>query len=90
MSSRLKGKAIIVIGSGSGIGAATARRLAEEDARVCVADITIAGAETVAAGDVADGGDAFSLYIDLADEGSVQAAVGAAIERLGGLDGVHI
>ncbi|MBK6287052.1 MAG: SDR family oxidoreductase [Gammaproteobacteria bacterium] len=90
MSSRLKGKAIIVIGSGSGIGAATARRLAEEDARVCVADINIEGAETVAAGVVADGGDAFSLYIDLADEGSVQAAVGAAIERLGGLDGVHI
>jgi NAD(P)-dependent dehydrogenase (short-subunit alcohol dehydrogenase family) len=90
MSSRLKGKAIIVIGSGSGIGAATARRLAAEGARVCAADINLEGAETVAAGIVADGGEAFAVYIDLADEASVQAAVSAAVERFGGLDGAHV
>lgn len=37
MTDRLKDKAIIVIGSGSGIGAATVRRLAAEGARVCAA-----------------------------------------------------
>jgi NAD(P)-dependent dehydrogenase (short-subunit alcohol dehydrogenase family) len=41
MTNRLKDKAIIVIGSGSGIGAATVRRLAAEGARVCAADINL-------------------------------------------------
>ena len=39
MSERLAGKCIIVIGAGTGIGAATVKRLASEGARVCVADI---------------------------------------------------
>ena len=88
--SRLKDKSIIVIGSGSGIGAATVRRLAAEGARVCAADINEAGAKAVADEVVAAGGEAFAVYIDLADEGSVNAAVAAAVERLGGLDGAHI
>jgi len=87
---RLQDKAIIVIGSGSGIGAATVRRLAVEGARVCAADINLAGAEAVAADVVANGGDAFAVYIDLADETSVTAAVAAAANRLGGLDGAHV
>lgn len=90
MTDRLKDKAIIVIGSGSGIGAATVRRLAAEGARVCAADINLAGAEAVAAGVVQAGGEAFAVHIDLADEASVSAAVAAAVERLGGLDGAHI
>jgi NAD(P)-dependent dehydrogenase (short-subunit alcohol dehydrogenase family) len=88
--SRLKDKAIIVVGSGSGIGAATVRRLAAEGARVCAADINEAGARAVAGEVVAAGGEAFSVCIDLADEGSVDAAVAAAVDRLGGLDGAHI
>ena len=88
--SRLKDKAIIVIGSGSGIGAATVRRLAAEGARVCAADINLAGAEAVASEVVQKGGEAFAVYIDLADEGSVNAAVAAAVEGLGRLDGAHI
>jgi len=87
---RLQDKAIIVIGSGSGIGAATVRRLAVEGARVCAADINLAGAEAVAADVVANGGDTFAVYIDLADETSVTAAVAAAANRLGGLDGAHV
>lgn len=61
MSNRLKDKAIIVIGSGSGIGAATVRRLAAEGARICAADINIAGAQSVAADVVAKGGEAFAV-----------------------------
>ena len=90
MTDRLKDKAIIVIGSGSGIGAATVRRLAEEGARVCAADINEAGAKKVAEQVVSCGGEAFPVYIDLADEASVNAAVAAAAERFGGLDGAHI
>ena len=37
MTERLKDKRIIVIGSATGIGAATVRRLVEEGARVCAA-----------------------------------------------------
>lgn len=90
MNDRLRGKAIIVIGSGSGIGAATVRRLAQEGARVCAADINLAGAQAVAADVVARGGEAFAVPIDLADEASVNAAVAEAAARLGGLDGAHV
>ena len=90
MSNRLKDKAIIVIGSGSGIGAATVRRLAAEGARICAADINIAGAKSVVADVVAQGGEAFAVHIDLADEASVNAAIVEAVARLGGLDGAHV
>ncbi|MCP5165343.1 MAG: SDR family oxidoreductase [Pseudomonadales bacterium] len=90
MSERLEGKAIIVIGAGSGIGAATVRRLAGEGARVCVADINAAGAKSVAEEVTAAGGEAFPVYIDLADENCVQEAVAIGVERLGGLNGAHI
>lgn len=87
MKDRLKGKRIIVIGAASGIGAATVIRLAEEGARVCAADINLAGAEATAA---AAGGETFAVHIDISDEASVNAGVAAAAERLGGLDGAHI
>lgn len=90
MQDRLKNKAIIVVGSGSGIGAATVRRLAAEGARVCAADINEAGASAVAKEVVEKGGEAFSVQIDLADEASIQAAIATATKRLGGLDGAHI
>ena len=60
---RLQDKAIIVIGSGSGIGAATVRRLAAEGARVCAADINEAGAKAVADEVVAMGGEAFAVSV---------------------------
>lgn len=86
-SNRLRGKRIIVIGSATGIGAETVHRLTEEGAQVCAADINIEGAERVAS---AAGGDCFAVHIDIADEGSVNAAVAQATERLGGLDGAHV
>jgi len=87
---RLKGKALVVVGSGTGIGAATVRRLVAEGARVCAADINFPAAEAVAAEMVRGGGEAFAVHVDIADEGSVNRAVGAAVERLGRLDGVHV
>lgn len=87
---RLKGKAIIVVGSGSGIGAATVRRLAREGARICAADVNEAGASAVARDVTANGGEVFSTHIDITDESTVHAAVAAAVDRFGGLDGAHI
>ncbi|MCP5395206.1 MAG: SDR family oxidoreductase [Sphingomonadaceae bacterium] len=90
MTARLEGKRIIVIGSATGIGAATVRRLADEGAHVCAADINIAGAQAVAEGVVAEGGRAFAVEADVAEEASVNAAVASAVEQLGGLDGAHV
>ncbi len=46
---RVDGKVALVTGGGSGIGAATARMLAGEGARVMLADVDAAGADRVAA-----------------------------------------
>ena len=90
MKGRLNGKALIVIGSGTGIGAATARRLAAEGARLCLADINLAAATAVAEQIAVQGGEAFVTFIDLADEAAVTKAVETAAQRFGGLDGAHI
>ncbi len=90
MSTRFHNKSIIVIGSGTGIGAATARMLAAEGAHVCLADINIDAANAVANSICTEGGKAFSVAIDIADEASVDAAFRDAHKILGKLDGAHI
>jgi NAD(P)-dependent dehydrogenase (short-subunit alcohol dehydrogenase family) len=87
MKDRLKGRRIIVFGSATGIGAATVKRLAEEGARVCAADINLEGAQATAS---EAGGETFAVHVDISDEASVNAAVDAAVQRFGGLDGAHI
>lgn len=87
---RLGGRAIVVVGAGTGIGAATVKRLCEEGARVCVADVNLEAANAVA-GQMANAGhEAFALSVDITDEVSVKACFAAAVERLGGLDGCHV
>jgi len=78
---RLEGRIALVTGGASGIGAATARRLAAEGARVAVADLDEAGARAVA-GEV----DGVAVAMDVADTASVRAGVAAAEEALGPLD----
>lgn len=90
MLERLKGRAIIVVGAGTGIGAATVERLCAEGARVCVADINLAAAEAVVERVTAAGHEAYAVAVDITDEASVNAAFAAAVERLGGLDGCHV
>lgn len=86
----LAGKAAIVAGAGSGIGAATAARLAEEGASVVVGDIHADNAEKVAAGIVARGGAAIAVSFDIVDEDSVDRLVSQTLETFGGLHAVHI
>jgi 2-hydroxycyclohexanecarboxyl-CoA dehydrogenase len=78
---RLDGRTAFVTGGASGIGAATARRLADEGAAVAVADRDREGAEKVAA-DV--GG--FAVQVDVTDVESVRAGVAAAEDALGPID----
>jgi 2-hydroxycyclohexanecarboxyl-CoA dehydrogenase len=78
---RLEGRIALVTGGASGIGAATARRLAAEGARVAVADLDLDAARAVA-GEV----DGLAVEMDVADAGSARAGVAAAVAELGELD----
>lgn len=64
---RFAGRVAVVTGAASGIGAATARRLADEGAIVILTDVD-AGVERVAAGIRATGGRADALLADASDE----------------------
>jgi 2-hydroxycyclohexanecarboxyl-CoA dehydrogenase len=67
---RLEGRIALVTGGASGIGAATARRLAAEGAHVAVADVNEAGARSVAS-EI----DGTALRMDVTDVESVRAGV---------------
>lgn len=79
---RFEGYSAIITGGAHGIGAAVARRLASEGARVLIADIDAEAAERTA-GSV-DG--AVWIRCDVSDRASAEAAVAYAVERFGALD----
>lgn len=85
----LSDKAGIVAGAGRGIGAETARRLAEEGASVVVGDIEGEWAEKVAAEIGEAGGKAIGVRVDGTDPTSVQAIVKACVDAFGRLDFFH-
>lgn len=72
----LHGRHALVIGGGSGIGAESAKGLADHGASVTVADVRPQGAETTAAAIVASGGRAEAITLDIGDEGEVERAIG--------------
>ena len=85
----LQGKVGIVAGGGRGIGAATARRLADEGAAVVIGDITEAWAAETAAAICAAGGKAIGVHLDGTKAASQQAIVAAAVAEFGTLDFYH-
>jgi NAD(P)-dependent dehydrogenase (short-subunit alcohol dehydrogenase family) len=84
---RLAGKVVFVTGASSGIGAAAVRRFAAEGASVVAAARRADRIEALAT-ELSDAGlPVSSVVCDVRDEGSVEAAIGAVIERHGRLDG---
>ena len=86
----MQGKCGIVTGAGSGIGRASAVRLARAGAAVLVTDIDAAAAEATATTIRATaGGVAFAMRTDIADDASVDEMVAACLARFGRLDFAH-
>lgn len=85
--SRLDGRAVLVTGAGSGIGAACVRRLIAEGARVAAADLDKAAVDRVLAElDCSDR--AFGMSMDVSSSQQAATFVDAAIQRFGRLHGL--
>ena len=84
---RVAGKLAFVTGAAQGLGAATARRLAEEGAKVTLADINIDGARRVADAINARWGprNAFAVDLDVTSEAGWIEALNAADATMGGI-----
>ncbi len=83
---RFEGRVALVTGGASGIGRATALRLAEEGASVVVTDLQDEAGEAVAA-EIREGdGEALFVGHDVSDQASWERALGAAGEAFGRLD----
>lgn len=87
MDLQIKDKVAIVTGSARGLGAATARRLAEEGAKVIITDILKDQAEATAAAIRADGLEAHCIVADITKGVDVQRLVDETVRHFGG---VHI
>jgi NAD(P)-dependent dehydrogenase (short-subunit alcohol dehydrogenase family) len=80
---RFEGKAVLVTGGGSGLGAAVARQVSREGGRAAVVDL-----DADRAGELAAELGGVAIAMDVADEASVATGVRRAVEALGRLDGV--
>ena len=82
MTARFAGRTVAVTGAGSGIGAAVARRAADEGARVACIDVNAAGAQRTAD----ELPDAIAVACDVTSFEAVKAGLDAVVAAFGGVD----
>jgi 3-oxoacyl-[acyl-carrier protein] reductase len=83
---RFEGKVAVITGSGRGIGAACATRLADEGAAVVVSDMDPKTTEETAARIASGGGKAKGIACDVTDRDSVEKLVAGAVDAFGRVD----
>lgn len=83
---RVKNKVALLTGSASGIGLASANLLAQEGAKVVIADFNEKGAKDAAEKIKRHGGVASSIFLDAANGESIKTAVDFTIEQYGKLN----
>ncbi len=83
---RLPGRVAVITGAGSGIGRCTAELFAAAGARVVVADVNPAAAQSTADAIVAAGGAAWPRQADVAREPDVESLFAQVAAREGGVD----
>jgi NAD(P)-dependent dehydrogenase (short-subunit alcohol dehydrogenase family) len=90
MAGRVAGKKVFITGAAQGLGAAMARALTAEGAKVALADINDAGAEAVAAelNTKHGAGTASAHALDVTNEAQWIAALEAANTAMGGVSGL--
>ena len=100
----LERKVVIVIGAGSGIGAAVAHRVAKEGAHVVCADLNLAAAQAiagqltavygpgigVAGSGISSSGPAIPLSVDITQRASVAAFLNQILLAYGGIDDIIV
>jgi meso-butanediol dehydrogenase/(S,S)-butanediol dehydrogenase/diacetyl reductase len=86
MAERLKDRVALITGAASGIGAATARRLAKEGARLFLGDLDEARLAAIEKEIVQAGADVSSRRVDVRERAEVEAFTNAAVDAYGRLD----
>ncbi|GAB3472346.1 3-oxoacyl-ACP reductase FabG [Massilia terrae] len=87
MSTTLNGKVAFINGGSRGIGAATARRLAQDGATVAIGYQSSEQAAHALAEEIrAAGGEAFAIHADATDAAALTQAIDSVAKRFGRLD----
>lgn len=86
MSGSVNNKVVIVTGAARGIGAGIAADLAENGARVVIADLNLDSAQQTASKISSAGGSAVAIAVDVSSRSSVRALIDETVSHFGWLD----